>query len=175
MDIVVTSSTLLDWRNEHRGRRLKQLLADREAYERRRGQAAQDIHERCIAHETNADRLRFQNMPESRRLRELAHVELDTALDPIPRERQALEAREATLRAHWNDPVVWIRTTLGARLKIYHHSLACGRVSGTGRHPDSFQTHFESEAAALGLTPCRVDQCRQAGDELERLLPHARP
>ncbi|WP_314246418.1 hypothetical protein [Streptomyces sp. DSM 40907] len=174
-DIIVTSSTLLAWRNEHRRRRLKQLLADREAYERRRGLAAQAMHERCLAHETDADRVRSQDVRESRRLRELARVEFETALDPIPRERQALEAQEASLRIHWNDPAVWTRTTPGAPLKIYHHSVACGRVSGIGRNPDSFHTHFESEAVALGLAPCRVDQCRQAHDELERLLPHARP
>lgn len=170
----ISSSTVLDWRNEHRGRRLKQLLADREAYERRRGQAAQVIHERCMDHETDADRLLFQDPQESQRVRGQARVDFATVLDPIPRERQALEEREASLRAHWNDPVVWTRTTSGAALKIYHYSLACGHVSGIGRHPASFHTQFEYEATALGLTPCGMDQCRWAHEELERLLPRAR-
>ena len=173
MDVISTSD-LLVWRNEHRGRQLKQLLADREAYERRRSQAAQAIRERCMTHETDADRLLFQDSGESQRVRGLARADFATALDPIPSERQALEAREASLRAHWNDPVVWTRTTIGAALKIFHYSMSCGRVSGAGRHPDSFHTQFESEAEARGLTPCGVDHCRWAREELDRLLPRAR-
>ncbi|MFB7571836.1 hypothetical protein [Streptomyces sp. NPDC056165] len=170
----VTTSDLLDARNEFRARRLKELLADREAYERQRRQAAQASYERCIAHEAEAERLRFRDGGESQRFRGLARVDFATVLDPLPREREALEAREAALQAHWDEPAVWTRTTPGAPLKIYHYTTACGHVSGAGRHPDSFHAQFESEAAALRLTPCGVDFCRWAREEFDRLHIRAR-
>jgi hypothetical protein len=79
------------------------------------------------------------------------------ALDPLPREREALERAEQDLRARWEDREVLVRSY--GDVGHYHIGLACGLVSGGGRYPERFKSLLEGEAKARGLRPCSVGAC----------------
>ncbi|WP_326604253.1 hypothetical protein [Streptomyces sp. NBC_01800] len=165
----ITTSDLLDARANFRIDQLKQLLADREVYERRCRQEAQASYQRFVLHQAQADRFIFSNPVEGRQVRAQSREDFVRVFDPFPREREALEAREAALRDHWNELAVWTRTTPGAPLKIYHYTAHCHHVSGRGRHPDLFEAQFEPEAVARGLKACYYDLCAWAHEELDGL------
>lgn len=170
----ITNSDLLDARANFRNDQLKQLLADREVYERQCRQEAQASYQRFVLHQAQADRFMFSNPGEFYRVRAQSREDFVRVFDPLPREREALEAREAALRDHWNELTVWTRTTSGAPPKIYHYTIHCHHVSGRGRHPDLFKAQFEPEAVARGLKACHYDTCTWAHEELDILLKHGR-
>ncbi len=70
---------------------------------------------------------------------------LDHTLTRLKRERESLMGMR-------DDRLVLIRTSVGARLKIYHNAdRPCGQVTGDGRDRSSFRQILEGEAKNRGL------------------------
>ncbi|MGW2936121.1 hypothetical protein ACWDA7_30690 [Streptomyces sp. NPDC001156] len=95
----ITTSDLLDARANFRVDRLKQLLADRETYERRRRQEAEASHRRFALHQAQADRLIFLNSVQSGEVRTQAREDFTGVFDPLPREREASPSLRPCLRS----------------------------------------------------------------------------
>lgn len=145
--------------NAVRDQRLRELLRERGAYEQQRTKAAESLLADAVRYrqwgndeEREDDRARWHGWAEEK---------LKEVLDPLPRQRQALEQRERDLLCRWDDREVWVRTSVGEPLRAYHVGPECGRVSGRGRRPNTFMKLLEGEAKARGLRPCSVGACRR--------------
>ncbi|MEU9411704.1 hypothetical protein AB0E08_39245 [Streptomyces sp. NPDC048281] len=153
---------MTDVSNAVRNQRLKELLQQRSTYEQQRADAVESLLADATRYRQWGDKKEDETYPI--RWHKWAEDKLKEALDPLPRQRQALEQRERDLLSRWDDREVWVRTSVGEPLRAYHVGPECGRVSGRGRRPNTFKKLLEGEAKARGLRPCSVGACRGLRD-----------
>ena len=132
------------------------LQMEQEHYERLRTEAAQRLRKEARdLLETAAAEVG----PEERdRLIQDAAKKMGFANDPLPRERQALEALERRLIRSCGRPAVLVRPSLPNSRDAYHRDESCGLISGKGRHLDRAGWTLIGDAEAVGYRRC--EKCR---------------